>query len=146
MIETIRITTGRENSVVESLTTRIQTTKTPIKAIFRSEELRGYVFIEGEEDDIETIVKNIPHVRGLINRDIKLNEIEKFMISEQRTIEINIGDIIEIIGGNFKGEKGKVTRIDTTKQQITVEFIEAVIPIPVTVSINSVTMYEKKQE
>ncbi len=145
MIATIRTTTGRENVVIESIIARIKTRKLPIKSLFHPEEFRGYVFIEGDINDIEATIKGIPHIRGLINKDVSLSELERFLIEEKREVKVEVGDIIEVIGGPFKGEKGKITRVDNTKNEVVVEFLEAAIPIPVTISINSVRIYEKKK-
>ncbi|MBI5060879.1 MAG: transcription elongation factor Spt5 [Candidatus Aenigmarchaeota archaeon] len=145
-ILTIRTTTGRENVVIDSLVSKIQSKKIPIKALFHPEELRGYVFIEGEEEDIKNAVKSIPHMRGLIQKEVKMEEIERFMVPEKSEIKIEIGDIVEIIGGPFKGEKAKIKRVDETKSEITVELLEAAIPIPVTISVNSVRIHEKAKK
>lgn len=146
MIATIRTTTGRENVVIDSIQFRIKNTSIPIKSVFHPEDLRGYVFIEGDINDIEACIKGIPHIRGLINKDVALEQLERFLIAEKVEIKLDIGDIVEIIGGPFKGEKGKITRVDDTKNEITVEFLEAAIPIPVTISVNTVRLYEKKKE
>jgi len=146
MLTTIRTTTGRENIVLESIAARVKKQNINIKSLLHPEDLRGYIFIEGESEDIETAIKGIPHIRGLINKDVPLEQIEKFIIAEKREIKFEVGDIIEIVGGPFKGETGKITRVDETKNEVTVEFLEAAIPIPVTISINSVRMYEKKKK
>lgn len=145
MIITIRTTTGRENIVIESIAARAKKHSIPIKSIFHPEDLRGYVFVEGEIDDIEAGVKGIPHVRGLINKDVPMSDLERFLIAEKREIKIEVGDIVEIVGGPFKGEKGKIVRVDDAKSEVTVEFLEAAIPIPVTISVNAVRIYEKKR-
>ena len=111
MIATIRTTTGRENVVIDSIVSRVNTRKIPIKSVFHPEELRGYVFIEGESNDIEASIKGIPHVRGLINKEVPLSDLERFLIPEKREIKVEAGDIVEIIGGPFKGEKAKVSVI-----------------------------------
>jgi transcription termination/antitermination protein NusG len=146
MILTIRTTTGRENVVLESLVTKIKNANIPIKSLFKTEELKGYIFIEGENEDIENAAKNVPHVRGLIDKNVPLEQMERFLIAEKQEINVEMGDIIEIVGGPFKGEKGRVTRLDDTKNEVTVEFLEAAIPIPVTVPVASVTIHEKKKE
>src|SRR3989338_2585273 len=144
MILTIRTTTGRENAVMDVLTTRIKARKIPIKSLFFTDELRGYIFIEGEETDIENSIKGIPHVRGLIQKSVEIKELEKFIIPEKSEIKYDIGDIVEIVGGPaFKGEKAKITRMDEQKNEVTLELLEAVVPIPLTVSMNVVRMYEK---
>ena len=143
MLATIRITTGRENVVIESLAMRIKNSKLPIKSIIHPEELKGYIFIEGEAEEIEAAIKNVPHIRGLINKAVPIAQVEKFLVPEKNEVKFEIGDIVEIVGSPFKGEKGKITRVDETKNEITVEFLEAAIPIPVTISVNSVRMEKK---
>jgi transcription termination/antitermination protein NusG len=146
MIATIRTTTGRENVVIDSVTTRINTQKIPVKALFHPEELRGYVFIEGEVEEIEAAIKGIPHIRGFINKNVPMEQIERFLVAEKSEIKLEVGDIVEIIGSPFKGERAKISRIDEQKSEITVEFLEAAIPIPVTISMNSVRLHEKKRQ
>lgn len=145
MISTVRTTTGREGVVIDAVVTRIGNKKLAIKSVFYTEDLRGYVFIEGETDDIEAAIKGIPHIRGLVARNVKLAELEKFLVPEKREIKLDVGDVVEVIGGPFKGERAKITRVDETKGEITVEMLEAPIPIPVTIPNTSVRMYEKKK-
>lgn len=146
MIAAIRTTTGRESVVIDSLMTRVAGQAIPIKSLFHPEELRGYIFVEGEAEEIENAIKNIPHIRGFINKDVPMTQVERFLIAEKSEIKLEVGDIVEIIGSPFKGERAKISRIDEQKGEITVEFIEAAIPIPVTISINSVRMHEKKKQ
>jgi len=143
---TVRTTTGRENVVIDAIIARVKSKNIPIKSIFHPEELRGYVFIEGQPDDIDAAIRNIPHVRGLLKKDIKIEDVERFLIPEKQEIKVEVGDIVEIIGGPFKGEKAKTTRVDETKNEITVELLEAAIPIPVTISMNSIRIDKKAKE
>ncbi len=145
MMFTIRTTTGRENAVIDSISNRVKNNSIAVKSLFHPEDLRGYVFIEGEIEQVETAIKSIPHIRGLISREVKMSDIERFLVPEKSEIKLEVGDIIEIIGSPFKGEKAKITRVDDTKSELTVEFLEAAIPIPVTISMNSVRL-EKKRE
>ena len=59
---------------------------------------------------------------------------------------LDIGDIVELISGPFKGEKAKVIRVDKGKEEVTIELIEATVPIPVTVKADYVRILEKKEE
>ncbi len=144
MILTVRTTTGRENVIIESLIIRVNKSAIPIKSIFHPADLRGYIFIEGESEDVDACIKGVQYVRGLIDKDVGIDQLEKFLIAEKSEIKFEVGDVVEIISGPFKGECGKITRIDDTKSEITVEFLEAAIPIPVTISMNVVRTFEKK--
>jgi transcription termination/antitermination protein NusG len=145
MMFTIRTTTGRENAVIDSVGNRVKNSGAQIKSLFHPEDLRGYVFVEGEIEAVEAAIKGIPHIRGLISKEVKMSDIERFLVPEKSEIKLEIGDIIEIIGSPFKGEKAKITRVDDTKSELTVEFLEAAIPIPVTISMNSVRLEKKKE-
>ncbi|NCN39365.1 MAG: transcription elongation factor Spt5, partial [Candidatus Aenigmarchaeota archaeon] len=111
---------------------------------FHPEEIRGYIFVEGELKDIETVIKEIPHARGIIRKEVSIGEIKRFLEPKKVDIEMNEGDIVEVIGGPFKGEKGKVKRYNDVKSEITIELIEVTVPIPVTVNARLVKIIEKK--
>jgi len=145
MIITVRTTVGRENVVVEALTIKIARNKIPIKALFLTDDLRGYLFIEGEPDDVDALIKNVQHIRGIVANNVSLDELEKFLVPEKQEIHLEIGDVVEIIGSPFKGEKAKITRVDEVKSEITVELLEVAIPIPVTIPMVSVRLHKKKE-
>lgn len=147
MILTLRTTSGRENAVIESLISRIKSKQIPIKSLIQTEELRGYIFIE--TDDVEFIqeaIKGVPHIRGILGKEITTEEIERFLIPEKQVVKVEVGDLVEIISGPFKGEKAKVTRFDEIKNEVTVELLEAAIPIPVTIPVTTTRLYEKGKE
>jgi len=145
MIYTLRTTVGRENAVIETLSNRAKNMGVEVFAVLHPEELKGYVFVEGELSAIERAMAGVPHVRGIIRKEIKIAELKKFLEVKRVEIKINRGDIIEITGGPFKNEKGKVTRVDEAKDEVTVELLEAAIPIPITVPIDSVKIVESAE-
>ena len=59
---------------------------------------------------------------------------------------IEEGDIVEMVAGPFRGETAKVTHIDDTKEEITVELFESVVPIPITVRGEQVRVVKRKDE
>jgi len=146
MILTIRTTVGRENAVIETLNKRIKYLKLDLKSIFHPDELKGYIFIEGEVPDIEKIVQGVPHVKGIIRKEVKISDIKKFLEARKIEIKINRGDIVEITGGPFKNVKGKVTRVEEAREEVTLELLEAAIPIPITVPIDSVRLIEPAEK
>ena len=146
MIWTIRTTVGRENSVVDTLSSKIKNTGAAVSAILHPGELKGYIFVEGDAAAIESVIAGVPHVRGLIRKEVRIEELKKFLEVKVTEIKINRGDIIEIVGGPFKNERGKVTRVDTAKGEVTIELLEAAIPIPITVAIEMVKLIESAEK
>ncbi|QQG39386.1 MAG: transcription elongation factor Spt5 [Candidatus Aenigmatarchaeota archaeon] len=147
MILTIRTTIGRENVVMSEIEERVRSKGYKVRALLHPEKLRGYVIIEGEEDDIKLAVSGLRHVNGLIQKPVTLEQIKHF-IEEKKgaAIELVRGDIVEIVGGPFKHEKGKITKVDESKNEVTVELLEAAVPIPVTITADSVRLLEKSKD
>jgi len=142
-IYAVKTIIGRENVVLESMFGKARVGGLFIKAMVHPEELKGYIFVEGELKDIENMVKDIPHARGILKKPVLISDIKRFMESKKIQIEVNDGDIVEVIGGPFKGEKGKVTRFDKIKGEVTIELIEVTVPIPVTVNAGLVKVIKK---
>lgn len=143
MIYTVKTVVGRENIVMENIASKAKSQNLNVQALVHPEEIKGYVFVEGDIKDIEKAVQMVPHVRGLIKTPVEIKEIQRFLQPKTVEIELNVGDIVEIIGGPFKGEKGKVVRYDKVKREVTIELLEVAVPIPVTVSAEFVKMLEK---
>ncbi len=144
-IYTIRTTSGREDIVLDLIASRVKSEGLDIKAIFHPAEIKGYIFIEGKLGDIHKAMHGLMHIKGLIEKPIKLEEIRHFLEQKKDTIKLEEGDLVEIIGGPFKGEKGKIERIDRAKDEVTIELLEASIPIPVTIAIEFVKLIKRKE-
>ena len=144
MIYTIRTTIGRENMVMSEIQTLTKTRGFEIKALIHPEKLKGYVMIEGKESDIREVIRDMRHVKGMIGKPVEIEKIKQFLETEDKELEIHKGDVVEIIGGPFKRERGVVTRVG--KGEVTVELLEAAVSIPVTVKTESIRIVEKTEE
>ncbi|MFB6242288.1 MAG: transcription elongation factor Spt5 [Candidatus Nanosalina sp.] len=138
MILTARTTRGREKTAINSLRSKIKNSDRDIKAVFHPDDLKGYIFLEGKESDIRDLVSEVRNVRGIIDEEVTVDEIEKYLSDEQEEIKIEEGDEVEVIGGAFKGEEAKITRVDETNREVTIELLDAAVPIPTTVDADMV--------
>jgi transcriptional antiterminator NusG len=143
MIYSVKTVVGRENVAMEAIAARAKIENLNIQSLFHPEEIKGYLFIEGDIKDVEKAVQMVPHVRGLIKKPVELKELQRFLQPKTVEVELNVGDIVEVIGGPFKDERGKVTRYDKVKREVTIELIEAVVPIPITVSVEFIKLLGK---
>ncbi len=134
-ILTLRTTRGREKTVVNSLQAKIDNEDYAVKAILYPHDLKGYVFIEGEEVDIRELGNDLRHVKGVIDDKVEIDDLEKFLSEEPQEIKLEAGDKVEVVGGPFKGEEAKIDRIDEANQEATIKLLEAAVPIPVTISV-----------
>jgi len=132
-IYTIRTTIGQEKSVAELIANRVKIHDLVIQSILVPETLRGYIFIEtSKRDAIDEAISGISHVRGSVGKT-GIDELSHFLIPKPPTEGFEAGDIVEITGGPFKGTRAKVTRVDTTKEEVTVELLDSPAPIPIRV-------------
>ena len=138
MILTARTTRGREKNAVNQMRTKIKNNNYDIKAIFSPDDIEGYIFIEGDKDDVKELTNEIRNVRGLIEEKVEIDEIEKYLDEEQEDIKIEEGDEVEVVGGPFKGEDAKIKRVDDTNREVTIELLDAAVPIPTTVDVDMI--------
>jgi len=142
-IYTVRTTSGREDIVIDFLIKKLENTEIDVKSVFHPAEIKGYIFLEASPGNVQKAIQGLMHIRGMIEKPIKLEEIQHFLDSKKTRISISMGDVVEIIGGPFKGERGKIKRIDKVKEEVTIVLLEASIPIPVTVSVEFVKIIKK---
>lgn len=136
VIYTIRATVGRERTVIDSIAARMKSKNIKVRSLLSPAELKGYIFIEGEEDDIAIITTGVPHIRGLIKKNVVLEQLKKFFAEVPKEIKVKEGELVEVIGGPFKREKAKVIRIDEAKREAKIELVESAVPIPITIKLD----------
>lgn len=143
----IRTTIGQEKNVIRMIEAKSRSKQLEIYSLFSPDELRGYVLVEApERRDVLEAMTGIPHAKGVLEGEVPFSEIEHFLEEKPPIKGLDIGDIVELISGPFKGEKAKVIRVDKGKEEVTIELIEATVPIPVTVKADYVRILEKKEE
>jgi transcriptional antiterminator NusG len=136
----------QEKSVVDSLLSKANVGEKDIFAILSPGTLRGYVFVEGMNTErLREKTRDIRKARSFVDGETSLNEIDHYLTPLSTVVGIVEGDLVELVNGPFKGERARVQNIDTNKEEITVELIEAMVPIPVTVKGDSVRIIEKEK-
>ncbi len=138
MFYIVKTSANREALCADLIVSKIKKEKMEdvIRSIIYVPEMKGYLFIESDDETyIRKAIFGIPNIKGVVRgKTVDISELEKFFEEKDISKELKKGDIIEITSGPFKGERGKVIRIDSSKNNITVEILNAVVPIPVTVS------------
>ena len=138
----------QEKSVADSIDALFKNEKVEedVYAILSPGGLRGYVFVEGMDTDrLREKTRTIRKARKFIDGETDMEEIAPYLTPMSAVVGIVEGDIVELVNGPFKGEKARVQQIDQGKEEITVELIEAMVPIPVTVKGDSVRVIEKEK-
>jgi transcriptional antiterminator NusG len=142
----VKTTTGQERNVARLITTKVKISKIPIKALLVPDTLRGYVFIEADGPHlIEEVIAGVRHVRSRIPGLVSFSEIERYLIRKPVLENLFEDDVVEITGGPFKGMRAKITRIDKSKGEVTLELLEATFTLPITVHSDYVKLVQKSK-
>ena len=147
MIFIIKVTTNKEERAVEMIAERIEKKNLNAYSVSRPHGLRGYVLLEAEDrESAEESVFNLPYVKGIVGKTITYDEIKNMVEPSVKNISIKEGDIVEIIGQTFKGEKAKVLRIDNQKEEVVVSLLGAVVQFPVTVKLDNIKVIRREDQ
>ena len=148
----------QEKVVAQSLFAKASQGEKDVYAVLSPIGLRGYVFVEGMNTDrLQEKTREIKKARSFVDRkdistdkgthipaETSIEEISAYLVPVSAVIGIEEGDTVELVNGPFKGERARVQKIDQAKEEITVELIDAMVPIPVTVKGDSVRVIEKE--
>jgi transcriptional antiterminator NusG len=143
----VRTTAGQEKNVADRIAARVETNKLPIKAILVPETLKGYVFIEADGPHfVDEAIAGIKHVRSRVPGIVSFLEVERYIVVRPVIEELDVEDVVEVVGGPFKGMRAKITRVDKTKEEVTLELLEATFTLPITVHADYVRLVEKAKK
>jgi transcription termination/antitermination protein NusG len=146
-IFTIKTQVGKEQNTADLINSRAKKSKLDIPSILVTPELRGYIFVEAfDEELIKNMIKTISYARNMLEGSIPIEQIEHFLAPTSAVAKITEGDVVEMVAGPFRGEKAKITHIDYGKEEITVELLESMVPIPITVRGEQVRLIKRKDK
>ncbi|MDD5012695.1 MAG: transcription elongation factor Spt5 [Candidatus Nanoarchaeia archaeon] len=146
MIFIIKVTTNKEERVIDMIADRAQKKNLNVFSVLRPHGLRGYVLLEAEDrESAEEAAFDLPYVKGIIGKTIAYEEIKNMIEPSIATVSIKEGDIVELIAEPFKKEKAKVLRIDKQKEEVVVSLLGAVVPLPVTVKLDNVKVIRREE-
>ena len=146
-IFTIKTQVGKEQNTADLINSRADKSKLDLPSILVTPELRGYIFVEGfDEELLKNTIKTIGYARNMLEGDIPIDQIEHFLTPTSAVAKITDGDTVEMVSGPFRGEKAKITHIDYAKEEITVELLDSMVPIPITVRGEQVRIIKRKDE
>ena len=147
MIFIIKVTTNKEDKVIELITEKVQKKELAVYSIVRPHGLKGYIILEAaDREAAEEGAFNLPYVKGIVGKTVTYEEIKNMLQPEVQDFNIQVGDIVEMIADLFKKEKGKVMRIDKQKGEVVVSLLGATVPIPVTVKMDNIRVIRREGE
>ena len=140
----VRTTARQERNAAELIATKVHTNKLQVLSILVPENLRGYIFIEAAGPHVtDEAIAGIKHVRSRVPGRVSYSDIEKYLVSKPIIEELEVGNIVEVTGGPFKGMRAKITRVNKVKREATLELLEATFTLPITVNADYLKVVEK---
>lgn len=140
----VRTTAGQERNVANLVGVKVATEKIPVACVLAPEILRGYIFIEAAGPHlVEEAIAGVRHVQSRVPGLVEFSDVEKYLVTKPVVEELQVEDVVEIIGGPFKGMRAKITRIDKVKEEVTLELLEATFTLPITVHADYVKLIER---
>jgi transcription termination/antitermination protein NusG len=142
----IKVTTNKEERALEMISNRVEKKSILVYSIIKPHGLKGYIILEAaDRESAEEAAFNLPYVKGIIGKTVSYEEIKNMLEPKVEDVNIEVGDVVEMIGQTFKGEKAKVTRIDIGKAEVIVSLLGASVPIPVTVKMDNVKVIRREK-
>ena len=146
MIFPVRTTVGQESLVVDIVSNKIKSDAASVYSICVIPGLKGYILVVAEDElTVRHLLTNTPHIKGqgIVKGAVKIGELESLLAAKPLMKSIEEGAKVELISGPFKGEKARVLRVNDTKEEVTVELLEAAVKIPVTIKAESIRIIKE---
>jgi len=141
----IRTTGGQEKVVMNLLENKIKMKKINVQSVLLVDNLKGYVVLETvDANDAFNAIQGIRHIRGQLRGELEFKDIEGYLVKKSTVSELAVDNVVEIIGGPFKGMKATITRVDHEKEEATVILLDASYQLPVTVDANYLKLSTSK--
>jgi transcriptional antiterminator NusG len=143
----VRTTAGQEKNVANLIEAKAKMGEIPIKSVLVPEMLKGYVFIEADgPHSVEKSIAGVKHVRSRVPGIVTFPEVERYIVVKPVIEELDDDDLVEVVGGPFKGMRAKITRVDKAKEDVTLELLEATFTLPITVHADYVKLVGKAKK
>lgn len=115
-----------------------------VYAVLVVDAMKGYVFIEAANAQVVgESVAGFKHVKSQVPGIIRLQDVEKFLVTRDILAELGVNDTVEVVAGPFKGMRARITRIEPQRAEVTIILLDAPYQLPVTVDANYLKIVEK---
>jgi len=146
MILSIKTRVSREMEVADAIRRRAEESPdSGIYAVLVPVGVKGYIFVEGKDKNvISSAIRGVRYVTGILQTPVPIKELESSIKPPSPSKNIVEGAIIEITTAPFKGEKARVLSMNEAKGEVTVELLDVMVPIPLTLKVSNVKLFERK--
>ncbi len=145
----VRVVSGKEMNIVRLLMRRASSSDVRIRSITFIPKFKGYLFVEAEREyEVRKLIAGLSKLRLASSSPVPPQEIEDIIASETAGIEIEPGDIVRIIKGNFKGYRAVVIAAPEggRSKMLTLKLLDIDRDWEVKTSMINVKLLEKRGE
>jgi len=125
---------GQERNVTRMLADKAKVKDLPIAAILAPIELKGYIIVEtAAPHAVDQLIRGMRHTRERVQGLVDPAEVVHYLETRPVVEGLEVGVLVEVVAGPFRGMKAKIVRVDVSKEEVTVELLEATFTLPITV-------------
>ena len=130
----VRVRNGKEKDASIAFKEKAEFNKREIYTILSIENINSYIFVEGTKHDVEATCQDLSaQFRTKILGKTTLDELEKHLEPKPTILALNVGDIVEVVSGPFKGSTAKISSMTATREEIQIELLDSRIRIPIVI-------------
>ncbi|MEN2999264.1 MAG: transcription elongation factor Spt5 [Acidilobaceae archaeon] len=131
------VTGGMEVRTALVIAERARSMNLDLRSIVIPPESRGYIFLEvGDPGALVLILRGLRHVKRKRPIQVKEEDVVKVAKPVVEIPTISKGQVIEVIGGPFKGMKGRVVEVYEARKEADVTLLETDYRMVVTISLD----------
>ena len=153
----LKTSIGQEQNVAKEIRARLSGTgslediQDEIFSVLQPQHMKGYVFVEASaKHHVEKVIGRtgmsttpMKNCRKVLDGESPLEDVLPYLEPKAATAGIEEGCIVEITGGAFRGQSARVVRVTESKEEVTVELYEALVPVALTVRADQVRVTQR---
>ncbi len=130
----VKVTNGQERAISLMLADKAKVEGLPIMAILAPAELKGYIIIEAPTPHVvDELIRGMRHTRERVQGTVTPEEVAHYLETRPVIEGLEEGTLVEVIAGPFRGMQARIVRVDISKEEVTIEILEAAFTLPITV-------------
>ncbi|MCS7107273.1 MAG: KOW motif-containing protein [Acidilobaceae archaeon] len=131
------VTGGMEVRTALVIAERARNMNLDLRSIVIPPEAKGFIFLEvGDPGALVLVLRGLRHVKRKRPIQVKEEDVMKIAKPVVEVPTISKGQVIEVIGGPFKGMKGRVVEVYEARKEADVTLLETDYRMVVTISLD----------
>ena len=142
----VSVTGGMEEKVAQLIAERTRILGYDIRSIVVSPTVKGFIILEvGDPADLYMVIRGMRHAKRRRPLKMKKEEVVSMARPVVELAKVERGQIVEVIGGPFKGMRGKVVDVYESRGELDITLLESDFQMTVTVSLTDVKPIEEEE-